>query len=228
MCPSGNRRARSHRRRTRAVMEQATTVEQLLRLPSPAPRPQALASDGEHLWMGSWETQRVYGIDPRHFTVFEESNAPGKTVGGVVVGDELYFVCSEGDDDRFIRRYVPGHGFKEKRVPCPENTGSFLAFDGNSLWLSQRYNKRVLQLDGEYHPVRTIEVGAEVIGIVFVEGLLYAATYFGKDSDRKIARISGGVEYLANLPAGAISLAHDGGRFWTNIPSENVLVAFTL
>ena len=51
-------------------------VEELLRLPSPAPRPQALAFDGEHLWMGSIETERLYSIEPKARTVREEAPAP--------------------------------------------------------------------------------------------------------------------------------------------------------
>ena len=70
-------------------------VEEVLRLPSPAPRPQALAFDGEHLWMGSLETERLYAIDPRAWTVREEAEAPGKPYGATVVGDELRVLCGE-------------------------------------------------------------------------------------------------------------------------------------
>src|SRR5215469_16834486 len=139
-------------------MDQLTTIEEVLRLPSPAPAPQALACDGDHLWLGSWETQRIYGIDRTHFTVFEEMNAPGKPVGMVSTGDELRVVVSEGDDNRFIRRYVPGHGFKSNdKLACPEDTGSFLAFDGECLWLSQRHNHRVLELDAQANELSVIE-----------------------------------------------------------------------
>src|SRR5665213_1337000 len=88
-------------------------IEELLRLPSPAPRPQALAFDGTHLWMGSLETHRLYAIDPRTWTVGDEAQAPGKPYGMTVVGDELRVLCSEGpDDNRIIRRFIPGHGFR--------------------------------------------------------------------------------------------------------------------
>ena len=84
-------------------------VTETLRLPSPAPRPQALAFDGEKLWMGSIETNRLYAIDPRQWTLIEEENVPGKPWGMTVVGDELRVVCGIGEnDDRVIRRFVPG------------------------------------------------------------------------------------------------------------------------
>ena len=31
-------------------------INELRRLPSPAPRPQPIAFDGDTLWMGSWDT----------------------------------------------------------------------------------------------------------------------------------------------------------------------------
>ncbi len=119
-------------------------VTESLRLPSPAPRPQSLAFDGDKLWMGSIETSRLYAIDPLHWTVLEEDNStPGLPWGMTVVGDELRVICGEGeDDDRVIRRFVPGHGFKtHDAVECPDKTGSQLSYDGSWLYVSQWYNQ---------------------------------------------------------------------------------------
>jgi len=207
-------------------------IDEITRVPSPAPLPQALAFDGEWLWMGSWETQRVYGISPQQFVVREETDAPGKPVGCVAVGDELRFVCSEENDSRFIRRFVPGHGFKSEKTPCPDDTGSFLAFDGSHLWLSQRYAKRVLELDGDVSVRRTIVLDAQIVGIVAVEGALYASTWHGSAGGGcKLARIdpvTGAFEYVAALAFAGISLAHDGARFWTNDTRANAIVAFVI
>ncbi|MBV8116987.1 MAG: hypothetical protein JOZ01_03365, partial [Candidatus Eremiobacteraeota bacterium] len=106
-------------------------VDEVRRLPSPAPRPQSLAFDGENLWMGSIDTERVHCIDPLQWRVREETAAPGKPWGMVAVGDELRVTCGEGDDDhRVIRRFVPGHGFRtEGAIPCPNDTGSQLGYD---------------------------------------------------------------------------------------------------
>lgn len=213
-------------------MDQLTTVQELLRLPSPAPAPQALACDGEHLWMGSWDTQRIYAIDPQHFTVYEENNAPGKPVGAVHLGDELRFVCSEEDDHRFVRRYVPGHGFKDhEKMACPDDTGSFLAYDGKCLWLSQRHAKRILELDSDGRVLRSISAPAEIIGIHWEVDYLYMSLWYGKDSGCKLARIradGSSFEELAALPFAAISLTNDGTRFWTNDKKANEIVAFVL
>ena len=215
-------------------MQQTSSFQELLRLPSPAPAPQALACDGNHLWMGSWETQRLYGIDRQHFTVFEETNAPGKPVGGVSVGDELRLVCSEsGDDDhRFIRRYVPGHGFKaHEKIACPDDTGSFLAFDGKHLWLSQRFNQCILELDELGKPLRRIDTDTQILGIAWVDASLYVSLWYGKQGGCKIARVAPGqerLETLVALPFAAVSITHDGSRFWSNDPKATAIVAFTI
>jgi hypothetical protein len=207
-------------------------IEELLRVPSPAPAPQALAFDGELLWMGSWETDRLYGIVPQQFTVREEAAAPGHPVGAVAVGDELRVVCSEEEDRRFIRRFVPGHGFKSEKTPCPDDTGSFLAFDGSRLWLSQRYEKRVLELDVDATVRRVIQLDAQIVGIAMVGGSLFASTWHGaRTGGCKIARISvdsGTFDYVGSLGFAGISLTHDGARFWTNDTKGTAIVAFTL
>lgn len=119
-------------------------VEELLRLPSPAPRPQSLAFDGETLWMGSLETERLYAIDRLRWTVREEAQAPGKPYGMTVTGDELRVLCGEtAEDHRIIRKFIPGHGFRSHdAIACPDDTGSQLGFDGDRLYVSQWYNKR--------------------------------------------------------------------------------------
>ena len=131
-------------------------VTEALRLPSPAPRPQALAFDGEKLWMGSIETDRLYAINPLQWTVIEEDKVPGKPWGMTVLGDELRIVCGVGEeDDRVIRRFVPGHGFKtQDSIECPDATGSQLSYDGRYLYLSQWYNRRILGLDDRGNIVR--------------------------------------------------------------------------
>lgn len=209
-------------------------VREAVRLASPAPAPQALAYDGGNLWMGSWETQRLYGLKLPRLEIFEEANAPGRPVGMVSVDGELRVVCSEGsDDDRFIRRYTPGHGFRmNDQVPCPDNTGSFLAFDGIHIWLSQRYNQRVLELDAKYGVLDELRADAQILGVTWVGAYLYLSTWHGKENGGcKIGRIARGrnaVEYVGSVHFAAVSLTHDGSRFWTADPRENALVAFTL
>ncbi len=210
-------------------------IRTLVRLPSPAPRPQSLSHDGTSLWMGSWETERVYGVDPAHGSVFEEMTAPGKPVGSTMLGDELRFVLSEnGDgDNRFIRRYVPGHGFKTHDViACPDDTGSFLAYDGSHLWLTQSANKCVLRLEAEGTPLRSIHVGENIMGAVWCGDALYLVLWLGKARGGSHLGFivpgddDGTVTTVARIPFVATGLAFDGTRFWTNDHHDAALVAF--
>jgi sugar lactone lactonase YvrE len=208
-------------------------VTEALRLPSPAPRPQSIAFDGDKLWMGSVETNRLYAIDPRQWTVLEEETAPGKPWGMTVVGDELRVVCGEGeDDDRVVRRFVPGHGFKSQAaIRCPDGTGSQLSYDGTWLYLSQWYNRRLLALDERGNVVRQIDVPHGVCGQCYVDGGFFLVTTDDEDSnDYYLTRVpahgDGASEDLARIPFAARALAYDGTRFWTNHREANQIVAF--
>ncbi len=219
-------------------MQTLSAIEELFRVPSPAPANQALAVDGPTLWMGSLETKRLYGVDKRQGRVFEEFPAPGRPIGMCVVGDELRVVSSENgkEDNRFIRRYIPGHGFKEKdKVPCPDDSGSFVAYDGDLLYLSQRFNKRILAVDEKGSVIRVVaELPLEITGMTIFGGCFYLATSAGADSgDYRITKVDARkstpeIADLATVPFEARSLCYDGERFWTNQRWEHQFVAFRL
>jgi hypothetical protein len=209
-------------------------VEEVLRLPSPAPRPQSLAFDGTTLWMGSRETCRLYAIDPRTWTVRDEIAAPGTPWGMTVVGDELRVLCGETDDDvRIIRRFVPGHGFKTTdSVACPDDTGSQLGFDGDRLFVSQWYNQRILSLDEKGNVGTTIAVPHGICGQVIFGGRFYLATTDDEESDdyfltRVDARNAAPVcDDLARIGFPARALAFDGEFYWSNHREADQIVAF--
>ena len=219
-------------------MQTLTEIEELFRVPSPAPAPQALAVDGTTLWMGSLETKRMYGVDSRQGRAFEEYQAPGRPIGMCMLGDELRVVCSENakEDNRFIRRYIPGHGFKDSyKVPCPDDTGSFLAYDGDLLYLSQRHDKRILSIDEKGNVIRVVaNVPREITGMTIFGGCFYLATSGGVDSnDYRITKLDAKKEQpeitdLATVPFEARSLCYDGERFWTNQRWQHQFVAFKL
>jgi hypothetical protein len=209
-------------------------IEEVLRLPSPAPKPQSLAFDGTTLWMGSLETHGVFAIDPRNWTAREEATAPGVPYGMTVVGDELRVLCGEGSEDhRVVRRLVPGHGFKsQEAIPCPDDTGSQLGFDGDRLYVSQWYNKRLLSLDESGEVGSTIDVPHGICGQVIVGGRFYLLTTDDEATDEYfLTRVDarGGtpeIVDLARLRFPARALAYDGERFWTNHREADQIVAF--
>ncbi len=217
-------------------METLKTIAEVRRMPSPAPLPQALAFDGETLWMGSLETCRVYGIDPLHWTVREEHEAPGKPYGMTVMGDELRVLLSEGQDDRrIIRRYVPGHGFKKDGViECPDDTGSQLGYDGDRLYVSQWYNKRIISLDAEGRTGSIIEAPHGICGQVISGGFFYVLCTDDEESrEYFLTRIdardgSPKSDDIAHVDFQGRGLAFDGKRFWSNHRAAQEIVAFTV
>jgi hypothetical protein len=211
-----------------------TAIEELVRIPAPCPMPLGLACDGTDLWIGSHETNRIYGLRALQGTVFEEAQAPGRPFGITVIGDELRIVVGEGaKDERYIRRYISGKDFKSHKIPCPDFCGSFLAYDGDRLYLSQRDNKVILELDDTGTVLRTIPVPRQVTGMVIVMGRFYLVTTESRESDdyRLLcldARKEQPTVYeLASIPFAARSLGYDGTKLWTNDRDMNAIVAFT-
>jgi hypothetical protein len=121
--------------------------------------------------MGSRDLRRIYAIDVETWTVVKETDAPGIPWAAVATNGTLRFTVGErAEDDRYLRSYDPASGFGEVRIACPEFTGSYLSFDGDHLYLSQWYKHRILKLDASGNILRTINIGAEICGHVFVDG----------------------------------------------------------
>jgi hypothetical protein len=150
------------------------------------------------------------------------------------VGKELRVLCGEtADDNRIIRRCVPGQGFDGKfGIPCPDDTGSHLGYDGQRLYLSQWYPKKVLALGAEGKVERVINVPHGICGQVFADGFIYLATtddetttnYWLTRVDPRPARPQ--IDDLVRIPFAARGLAFDGARFWTNHREQNQIVSF--
>ena len=166
----------------------------------------------------------------------EELEAPGIPWAAVSVGDAIWFTLGEGaEDDRYLRRFVPGKGFAESpRIPCPELTGSYLSYDGANLYLSQWYNYRILKLDSDGNIIREIAIGAEISGHAFVDGLIYVLRGTEQNGgDWRLARLDPGeatpkIGELARVPFQCRSLAWDGERLWTNHREADRIVCFAV
>jgi hypothetical protein len=206
------------------------------RFPSPAAAPQALAWDGNKLWMGSRDLRRIYVIDRKTWEVFDEKEPPGIPWAAVATNGTLRFTIGEGpNDDRYIRRFVPDVGFSEAdKIACPEFTGSYLSYDGENLYLSQWYKHRILKLDGNGNIVRVIDVDAEVSGHAFVDGMVYVLRGTEQNGESwTIARLNPReekpeVKDIAIVPFACRSLTFDGTNFWSNHRAANEIVSFAL
>jgi len=77
----------------------------------------------------------------------------------------------------------PGQGFdKEFALPCPDDCGSHLSFDGQKLHLSQWYPKKLLTLGNDGKVERVISVPHGICGQVYVDGCFYLATTDAEES----------------------------------------------
>ncbi len=212
------------------------TIIERGRYPSPAPAPQALAWQGDKLWMGSRDLRRIYVIDPKKWEVLQEKEPPGIPWAAVATNGTLRFTIGEGpNDDRYIRRFVPETGFSEAdKIACPEFTGSYLSYDGENIYLSQWYKHRILKLDAKGNIVRAIDIGAEVSGHAFVDGMIYVLRGTEQNGESwTIARLDPREEKpkvtdIANVPFACRSLTFDGTNFWSNHRAANEIVSFAL
>jgi len=209
-------------------------IAELARKASPAPRPQSLAWDGATLWMGSRDTKRLYAIDPARWTVTWECAAPGTPWGMTAANGVLYVLCGEtAEDHRIVRRCVPGRGFDEQfLLPCPDDTGSHLSFDGRQLWISQWYPKKLLAVNEQGAVTRTIAVQHGICGHTYAKGSFYLMTTDAEETtDYQLTRVADepGPTREADLlrvPFGARALAFDGTAFWTNHREQDEIVRF--
>jgi hypothetical protein len=210
------------------------------RLPAPCVTPQTVAWDGNQLWMSSRDLGMLYRIEAGNgLKVVEEIDAPGVVWAGVATNDGWRFTIGKGlNDDRYVYRYTSADGFT-KLFACPDFTGSYVSFDGKHLYLSQWYTGDLHQVNDEGNISRTINVGAEICGHTFADGLLYVLRgKENKDTPNKaeewrIARLDPtekipNVEDLASIPFASRSLTFDGEKFWSNHRAANETIAFTL
>ena len=209
-------------------------VTERSRRASPAGRPQPLAFYGKTLWMGSWDTDRLYAIDPNAWTVTDEVVAPGKPYGLAVVGSEMRVVVSIGDDDRYLFRFVPGKGFDESsKTPCPDFTGSHLASDGTTLYMAQMGLRRIVTLDGAGTIVREVALPTRIGGMGFGPGGFYVISTDEEFENLKLATFDVAsnepkLAPIADIPFdGARSIAYDGSAWWTSDREASEIVSFT-
>jgi hypothetical protein len=210
------------------------TTQELNRRPSPATRPHPLAVAGGLLWMGSWDTDRIYAIDPQSWSVRHEIEAPGKPYGLTAYGDELRVVVAHGeDDDRYLYRLSPDRGFDlGSKTPCPDLTGSYLAADGSTIYLGQMTFRRILVLKPDATVEREIALPTRCAGLGFGPG----SRFFMISGDAELEHLNFGTldisksepqfEGMRPLPDEARSLAYDGASWWTSLRDANEIASF--
>jgi sugar lactone lactonase YvrE len=206
------------------------SVKELQRHPSPGPRPQPLAFYDGHLWMGSWDTDKVYAIDPQTWSVAHEFAAPGRPYGLAAFEKSLYAVIALDDDDRYLFACT-SRGFDlDSKTPCPEFTGSHLAADDSTLYLCQQGRQRILAIDSNATVRREIALPTRCAGFGF-GGEWFMISGDEELENLSLARINLNeaaptATPVASIPFDARALAFDGTKWWTSHRDADEIVAF--
>ena len=211
-------------------------VEELRRLESPTPGNTSIAYDGQLIWIGSIETNRLYAIDPNTWDVREEFQLGGTVFGLVPVGDTMRVMLGEGEDSfRTIYRLERESGVTQVgAIASPDGgTGSHMGYDGERIFIGQRDLRRIVALDGSGIVGTVIDLPYRLYGVTIVRGRFYcvATDHPNGPLDEFLLRVDDrygtpALRELASFPFDAHGIAFDGQRFWTNDRASAQVVAF--
>src|SRR5262249_50086631 len=144
--------------------------------------PQGLAWDGESLWVTSAANGSLYELDAKTRDVRREFVPPHASLGLTFTGAGFRLVLApeieEQDldlDRRYVYSFTPDGGFSEC-FPCPDFSGSFLAHANGTLYVSQAWDKKLIELDARGAAVREVLLERRPVGMAIVAGAFYIAT----------------------------------------------------
>jgi streptogramin lyase len=186
--------------------------------PKPATSTVGLAWDGSRLWAGDFHGQTISLLDADQ-KIASTYPAPGRPLGLAWCEARLAAVISHPETDNRTIHYFDGgtNAWLEHSVRCPDDTGSHLAWDGGHVWLSQRHNKVLLQLNPDGTVRHTIDVPNEITGFSWLGATAWMNLRV-EQGFSDIAKRGPGASrptMVERLPGGLASLAYDGGGFWT-------------
>lgn len=214
-------------------------MSDLVRYPSPVQGPQGLAWDGQSMWLTSAANGRLYELDPKTRSVRREFVPPYEALGVAYTGADFRLVLAPAIDEpdlerdhRFVYSFTPGGGFTAC-FPCPDFSGSFLACANGTLYCSQAWDKKLIELDERGAPVREVQIERRPVGMTVVDGAFYVATVNDDWDDGQIQRLgvhatASSIETLRSFPFKPRGVAYDGQRFWTADRNNHAIVSFTL
>ena len=208
-------------------------IVELDRLVSASPEPHSVAVRGKDVWIASRATRRIDVMEREPWRKTGEIEPPGMPWGMNFGGGAIVMTCGEGaDDDRRVRRYVPGEGFDSLEIDCPGDAGSHLAMYGGRVLLGQWYNKKLLLLEDDGTVTHAWNAPHEICGVAVIDDM---AALLGTDEEENgeyyLSRLdlrTGVAGDLATVPFRARGLAWDGSRFWTNHREADRTVTFVL
>lgn len=220
-------------------MHDGETAGGFVRYSLPLQGPQGLAWDGESMWLTSAANGRLYSLDPQTWEIRREFIPPHESLGVTYAGSGFRLVLAPAIDEpdlerdrRYVYSFTPDAGFTAC-FPCPNFSGSFLAYADGTLYLSQAWDKRLIELNEDGSPARQIQLQRRPVGMTIVDGAFYVATVDDDWVEGRLQRLrldadASSIETLQSFPFKPRSVAYDGDRFWTADRSNHAIVSFTL
>jgi hypothetical protein len=191
------------------------------------------------MWVTSAANGRLYELDSQTRSIRREFVPPYESLGVTYTGSDFRLILAPAIDEpelesdrRYVYSFTPEAGFTAC-FPCPDFSGSFLAYANGTLYLSQAWDKKLIQLDKGGAPVRELQLQRRPVGMTIVEGAFYLATVDEDWVDGQLQRLgvdaaTSSIETLLSFPFKPRSVAFDGERFWTADRNNDAIVSFTL
>jgi hypothetical protein len=200
---------------------------------APMPEPQGLALRDDGYWITFRGVPMLYALDRATWSLTEIARLTGTAWGLVAIGDEVAAVCArEPDDCRSIHRFDAVGREIAAPVPCPSDTGSYLAYDGRELYVSQWYERRIFRLrdDGSFEQVARSPRG--ICGIAAVDGRLAVLNTADEETNEYFLTMLDPRDPaakpldVARVPFAARSLTRAGDGYLTNHRERGEIVTF--
>lgn len=190
------------------------------------------------MWVTSAANGRVYAVDVKTWSIEREFVPPSEALGITYSGSDFRVILAPSIDEpdlerdhRYVYAFSPDTGFTEQFV-CPDRSGSFLGYANGTLYLSQAWDKKLIELDAGGGAVREVLLKRRPVGMTIVDGAFYLVTVDEEWNDGRFERLgvdddASTIETLRSLPFKPRSVAFDGERFWTADRNGDAIVSFT-
>lgn len=208
------------------------TIVERRRDRTPMSEPQGLALRDGGYWISFRGVPTLYALDSATWSLREITPLTGTAWGLTAVGDGVVAVCGRAPEDaRSIHRFDADGRETAAPAACPAETGSYLAFDGHDLYLSQWYERRIFRVrDGTFEQVAQSPRG--VCGIAAVDGRLAVLNTADEETtDYYLTfldpnRPGAAPIDVARVPFAARSLIRTGNGYLTNHRERGEIVTF--
>ncbi|MGB8796523.1 MAG: hypothetical protein WCC70_03105, partial [Candidatus Aquilonibacter sp.] len=181
---------------------------------------------------------RLYAIDPQTWSIQREFVPTSESLGITFTGSDFRLILAPAIDEptlerdhRYVYRFSPDAGFAECFV-CPDNSGSFLAYANGTLYLSQAWDKKIIELDENGAAVRGVQLERRPVGMTIANDAFYLVTVDEEWGDGRFDRLgidddASSIQALRSLPFKPRSVAFDGTQFWTAHRDNHAIVSFS-